>query len=113
MRENPIETYFCNEVKKAGGKAYKWVSPGNDGVPDRIVFLKGCAFLVELKATRGRLRAAQKVQKKQLSKLGFEVVVINSKEQAKLWVHLQAATLERLARAADWQEGRTGFERFM
>ena len=37
MRESEIEKILVYEVKKLGGIAYKWVSPGNDGVPDRIV----------------------------------------------------------------------------
>ena len=28
-------------MKKLGGRAYKWVSPGNDEVPDGIVILPG------------------------------------------------------------------------
>ena len=37
MREKDIERILVTEVKKLGGRAYKWTSPGNDGVPDRIV----------------------------------------------------------------------------
>ena len=37
MLEKDIEKILVGEVKKLGGRAYKWVSPGNDGVPDRIV----------------------------------------------------------------------------
>ena len=60
-----------------GGEAFKWVSPGNDGVPDRIVMLPGgAAIFVELKADRGRLSAIQKVQIRRIQKLGQEVVVV-------------------------------------
>lgn len=97
MRENPIETFFCDEVEKAGGKAYKWVSPGENGVPDRLTFLCGAVFLVELKATKGRVRATQKIQHKKLAALGFDVIVISSKEQASLWVNLQASILQRMS----------------
>lgn len=34
MREKDIEKILVAEVRKLGGRAYKWVSPGNDGVPD-------------------------------------------------------------------------------
>ena len=37
MLEKEIEKILVTEVKKLGGKAYKFVSPGNSGVPDRIV----------------------------------------------------------------------------
>ena len=51
MQEKEIEKILVAEVKKLGGRAYKWVSPGNDGVPDRIVvFPNRKPIFVELKA---------------------------------------------------------------
>lgn len=49
--ESRIERALSVQVKKRGGMAVKFVSPGLDGVPDRIVLLPGrrIAF-VELKA---------------------------------------------------------------
>ncbi len=41
MLEKMIEQKLRNEVKALGGRAYKFVSPGNDGVPDRLVVLPG------------------------------------------------------------------------
>ena len=36
MSEKEIEKILRDEVRKLGGRAYKWVSPGNDGAgPDR------------------------------------------------------------------------------
>lgn len=49
MIEKHIETYLTNQVKRVGGLCYKWVSPGNRGVPDRIVILHGSVYFVELK----------------------------------------------------------------
>ena len=50
MREKDIEKILVAEVRKLGGRAYKWVSPGNDGVPDRIVIFPGkTPVFVELK----------------------------------------------------------------
>ncbi len=40
-RENLIEKHLVAEVKKAGGVAFKFVSPGRRSVPDRIVLLPG------------------------------------------------------------------------
>lgn len=39
MLEKELERKFMYTIKKLGGKAYKFVSPGNAGVPDRIVIL--------------------------------------------------------------------------
>lgn len=63
MLEREIEKILVEEVKKLGGRAYKWVSPGNDGVPDRIVILPGeRPYFVELKTGKGRLTALQEMQ---------------------------------------------------
>lgn len=69
-------------VKRMGGMAVKFVSPGLDGVPDRIVLLPGgkVAF-VELKAPGKRLRALQEKRKGQLEGLGFPVYVVDGVEQ--------------------------------
>ena len=37
MLEREIEKKLVDGVRKLGGRAYKFVSPGNDGVPERIV----------------------------------------------------------------------------
>lgn len=93
MKEGPIEQHLRQRVKKAGGKVYKWVSPGNKGVPDDIVFLRGMIFLAEIKSTNGELSAVQRVQHKKLSDLGVEVVVLNSKQQVEDWVDMQVRCL--------------------
>lgn len=41
MYESDFEGKMCRYIKQVGGKAYKWVSPGTSGVPDRIVILPG------------------------------------------------------------------------
>lgn len=82
MRERIVETYLREQVKVAGGIAYKWTSPGNSGVPDRIVILPGgITVFVELKAPGGKPTKLQLVQHKRLRALGCDVRVIDSKEQ--------------------------------
>lgn len=77
MRESEIEKILVNEVRRLGGRAYKWVSPGNDGVPDRIVILPGKPpIFTELKTDTGKLSALQSVQIKRLADLGQAVYVI-------------------------------------
>lgn len=82
MGENVIERQLAMAVKKMGGMAVKFVSPGLNGVPDRIVLLpdKKMAF-VELKAPGKTMRALQEKRKRQLEKLGFPVFVIDGVEQ--------------------------------
>ena len=81
MQESQVERKFVTEVKKRGGLAVKFVSPGLDGVPDRLVLLPGgkIAF-VELKATGKSMRPLQQKRAKQLIGLGFQVYCIDRKE---------------------------------
>ena len=37
MKESYIESYLVRKVKEHGGLRYKCVSPGNPGVPDRLI----------------------------------------------------------------------------
>lgn len=84
MREKDIEKILVNEVRKLGGRAYKWVSPGNDGVPDRIVVLPGRPpVFVELKTETGKLSALQEVQITRLEALGQDVRVLCGLQEVK------------------------------
>ena len=82
MREKTIETKLWKAVKAVGGIAPKFVSPGFDGVPDRLVLLPGgrIAF-VELKAPGKKLRPLQVRRKRQLEALGFSVYCVDNPEQ--------------------------------
>lgn len=74
MTENQIERRLVQGVKALGGKAYKFTSPGNSGVPDRIVVLPGGAVVfVELKTESGRLSPNQRLQIRELRRIGAEV----------------------------------------
>lgn len=84
MRESVIEAHLREGVKKLGGRAYKWTSPGNDGVPDRIVVLpERLPVFVELKTEKGVLSPLQKSQITRLRELGQDVRVLYGKEQVK------------------------------
>ena len=79
--EKQIERGLKKIVEAAGGRAWKFVSPGTSGVPDRIVLLPGGRILfVEVKDTGKKLGPMQILRKRQLETLGFEVRVIDSRE---------------------------------
>jgi len=82
MRESQIEKRLVTAVRKRHGLCPKWVSPGLDGVPDRIILLPGghIAF-AELKAPGKTPRTQQLYRKAQLERLGFPVYVIDNTEQ--------------------------------
>lgn len=87
MRENVIEAYLRQKVKDLGGIAYKFTSPGNSGVPDRIVLLPGNrTVFVELKAPGKKPTKLQLAQHRRIQVLGHEVRVIDSREQVDAWL---------------------------
>jgi len=87
MKEKDVERYLRESVKAAGGIAYKFVSPGNAGVPDRLVCMPGGRiFFVELKAPGGRTTALQDRQIDRLTDLGCAVHVLDSKERVDAFV---------------------------
>ena len=78
MREKGIEQKLVKAVKAAGGIAPKFVSPGYDGMPDRLVILPGgrMAF-VEVKAPGKKPRLLQISRHKMLERLGCRVFVLD------------------------------------
>ena len=82
MRESQIENELTQAVKVRGGLAPKFVSPGWDGVPDRLVLMPEAHMaFVELKAPGRKLRPLQVRRKTQLERLGFQVYVVDGAEQ--------------------------------
>lgn len=82
MREKSIERKLVVAVKSRGGICPKWVSPGFDGVPDRLVFLPGRHFgLVEVKAPGEKPRALQASRHRLLARLGFPTYILDGEEQ--------------------------------
>ena len=87
MLESEIEKRLVRIVREMGGAAYKFVSPGNTGVPDRIIILPGGRiWFAELKAKTGRLSPPQERQIERLRGLGMKVVVIRGMEGLEEWL---------------------------
>ena len=82
MREKVIEAKLVETVKSMGGLAPKFISPGIDGMPDRIVLLKhGRLAFVEVKANGRKPRPLQVRRKRQLEALGFSVYCLDDAGQ--------------------------------
>ena len=87
MRESEIESYFVWCVELRGGRAYKFKSPSQRGVADRIVCLPdGQTGVVELKAPGGRLSELQKVFQSDMARLRQNYACLWSKEHVDEWV---------------------------
>lgn len=84
MLESIIEKYLVSEVRKMGGTAYKFVSPGHAGVPDRLCLMpNGILFFVELKATGKTTRPLQDRQIEKIRTYGQRVYIADSREKIK------------------------------
>lgn len=82
MREKQIESKLVKAVRTVGGMCPKLVSPGTDGMPDRLVLLPGCRIgFVEVKAPGKEPRPLQTQRHRQLRALGFPVFVLDDPEQ--------------------------------
>lgn len=79
--EKDVEKYFREQVKKHGGLALKFTSPGTRGVPDRIVLYKGETIFVELKRPGGKLRADQIKTLGVFSRQLIPIYIIDTKEK--------------------------------
>ena len=84
MCEKTIEQKFVKAVKAMGGIAPKFVSPGFDGMPDRLVLLpNGMIAFVEVKRNGEKPRPLQEARHELLRRLGFEVYILDDGEQIK------------------------------
>lgn len=77
--ENDVETYLRKKAESNGYLCYKFVSPGHNGVPDRLIIGYGKTFFVETKAPGG---VPRKLQQKVIARIrnhGADVYVIDTK----------------------------------
>ena len=82
MQENEIEKKLKNQVEAAHGMCLKFTSPGNNGVPDRILlFPNGRIAFVEVKAPGKKPRKLQQYWLETLARFGFPCMVLDHPEQ--------------------------------
>ena len=83
MKESVVENHFCWSIERIGGKTWKFVSPSNRGVSDRIACLpNGETWFVELKKPiGGRLSELQKIFAAEMQRLNQHYTVLWTKEQ--------------------------------
>ena len=75
-REKDIEKRMKQKIEASGGLCFKFLSPGNAGVPDRIAVLpRGTVWFLELKTETGELSHIQEWQIRRLRDAGANVAV--------------------------------------
>ena len=89
MKESEVERYFVWAVQRAGGRTWKFTSPSNRGVADRIACLPdGGTWFVELKTRGGRLSPLQVLFSEQVLELKQKYAVLWTKDQVDQWLLL-------------------------
>ncbi len=88
MLEKEIEDYFVWSVEMAGGKTWKFTSPAQRGVSDRIVCMPdGSTYFVELKKPKGgRLSPLQKLFADEVLRLNQKYACLHTKELIDAWI---------------------------
>lgn len=79
IKECAVEQYLRTQCSKRGFLCLKFISPSNDGVPDRTIIGHGHTFFVETKAPGGEPRKLQKSVIRRMRQHGALVYVIDSK----------------------------------
>lgn len=83
-RERDIEEWLRKRIEVMSGFFWKFTSPGNDGVPDRVaMFPDGRTVFVELKAAGGHLARTQWYQIARMVKKKQQVCVVRGMTGAK------------------------------
>jgi hypothetical protein len=98
IKEKDVEAALVKEVKKLGGEAEKFTSPGRRSVPDRICSFEPCYIgFVECKAPGKKPTEKQAKDHERRRAMGFRVLVVDSIEAARL----AALTLYKAAK--EWE----------
>lgn len=83
MLEKDIESRVCRHAKDSGALVYKFSSPANAGVCDRIFIHNGNVWFVEFKRKGLKPTPLQSRHHQELAKQGIAVYVIDSVETGK------------------------------
>jgi len=83
LRESVVEKKVTDYAKSQGWLSFKWVSPSQRGVPDRLYFRKGSLVIVEFKAPGKKATPYQQSIHKRLLAAGWTVHIIDDIEKGK------------------------------
>lgn len=85
-REFVVEDYLREKIASIGGKCYKFVSPGYDGMPDRLVLYRGNVVFIECKRPGEKPRKLQQVRLNEIRDQNVPAFWIDSKGQVDILV---------------------------
>lgn len=88
MLEKDIEAWLGKQIKRLGGLSFKFASPGNPGVPDRIFVLpNGKVWFVELKQQLGKVAKVQKWQRERFISMGCNYRLVKGMDDARAFAN--------------------------
>lgn len=97
--EKQVEVYLCREVKALGGECYKWSSPNNRGVPDRIAVLpNGDVWFLELKREKNTKTTGPQIKfQERMAQLnrGYFTRILRGRKAVDAWLEEVKRTLPR------------------
>ena len=84
MKESTIEKKVCKYAESEGWLTYKFVSPGNKGVPDRIFLKDEICFFIEFKAPGKKLTKLQEFVQQTIRDQDFSSWEVDDVDKGKL-----------------------------
>lgn len=95
MLERSIESYLVKRVSDLGGIAYKFTSPSNRGVFDRLVVLPfGIIWFVELKSPKGKLSKLQEIFEAGMNEMEHQTIVLHSRDAVDTFIEIARRQIE-------------------
>lgn len=94
MKESLIETDGVKYARARGWLVYKWSTPGNRGVHDRLHFKNGIAFTIEYKTTGKKATLKQQAEALKLKLAGIPCRCCDSVQDARNFIDKMTKTAD-------------------
>lgn len=78
MREAVIQRQIIEYIERLGFYVVKIIQCNKNGFPDLMVLIRGSAIFIEVKTPTGKVSELQKYRHKQLTDLGYPIIITTS-----------------------------------
>lgn len=95
MQENLVESEGVKHAKKRGWLVYKWSSPGQSGIHDRLHFKNGVTFSIEYKATDKKATPKQQGEAVKLKAVNIPARCIDNVSDAREFIDTMTEVSEQ------------------
>lgn len=86
--EKETEKYLTKRMNEIGGQSYKWSSPQNRGVPDRICLFPTMEIIfVEVKSEREKPSKIQLIVHRKLERIVQKVWTVDTKQEVDAFIN--------------------------